>query len=100
MYQDSDLSLFLPTLVLLCHCSFNLASFCIHLGMLISSAVIVEVPLFKHVFSSHILASVIILQKLFVFLSFSKDGQLVFVFTFLFNDLLLLILDFFSPKLF
>lgn len=31
--------------------------------MLISSAVIVEIPLFKYVFSSHILASVIILKN-------------------------------------
>ena len=82
MYQDSNLSIFLPTLVLLCHCSFNLTSFCIHLGILISSAVIVEVPLFKYVFYSHILACVIVLKKWFIFLSFSKDGQLVFIFIF------------------
>ena len=98
MYQDSNLFLFLPTLVLLCHCSFNLTSFCIHLGMLISSAVIVEVPLFKYVFSSHILASVIILKNdLFSYHSSKMAISFCFYFC-LFNDLLRLILDFFFSK--
>lgn len=49
-YQDSNLSTFLPTFVILCHCSFNLTSFSIHLGHTdFFNCYCWSTPLFKYV---------------------------------------------------